>query len=102
MKKYIIKYADGSEQDCMVATHKTREEAGGEVMEYINSHRSLDTCKEILAANDLSGVHNIVLIHLSDANANAVQFQEEIQRQTLKTVNVASSGMIINFNKSPF
>lgn len=46
--------------------------------------------------------YNIVLIHLSDANANAVQFQEEIQRQTLKTVNVASPGMIINFNKSPF
>ena len=68
----------------------------------MKSHCSLDTCKEILAANDLSGVHNIVLIHLSDANANAVQFQEEIQRQTLKTVNVASPGMIINFNKSPF
>ena len=38
MKKYIIKYADGSEQDCMVATHKTRKEAGEELMEYINDH----------------------------------------------------------------
>ena len=38
MKKYIIKYADGSEQDCMVATHKTRKEAGEELMEYINNH----------------------------------------------------------------
>ena len=68
----------------------------------MKSHCSIDTCKEILEANDLSGVHNIVLIHLSDANANAVQFQEEIQRQTLKTVTVASPGIIINFNKSPF
>ena len=38
MKKFIIKYADGGEQDCMVATHKTRKEAGEELMEYINNH----------------------------------------------------------------
>ena len=38
MRKYIIKYADGSEQDCMVATHKTPKEAGEELMEYINNH----------------------------------------------------------------
>ena len=38
MKKYIIKYADGSEQDCMVATHKTPKEAREELMEYINNH----------------------------------------------------------------
>lgn len=38
MKKFIIKNADGSEQDCMVATHKTRNEAGEELMEYINDH----------------------------------------------------------------
>lgn len=38
MKKYIIKYADGSEQDCMVATHKTPKEAGEELKEYINNH----------------------------------------------------------------
>lgn len=38
MKKYLIKYADGSEQDCMVATHKTPKEAGEELMEYINNH----------------------------------------------------------------
>ena len=38
MKKYIIKYADGNEQDCMVAMHKTHKEAGEELMEYINNH----------------------------------------------------------------
>lgn len=38
MKKYIIKYEDGSEQDCMVAIHKTRNEAVKELMEYINDH----------------------------------------------------------------
>lgn len=38
MKKFVIKYADGSEQDCMFATHRTRKEAGKELMEYINNH----------------------------------------------------------------
>ena len=38
MKKYIIKYEDGSEQDCMVAIHKSRNEAVKELMEYINDH----------------------------------------------------------------
>ena len=38
MKKFIIKYADGNEQDLMVATHRTRKKAGEELMEYINNH----------------------------------------------------------------
>ena len=38
MKKYIFKYADGNEQDCMAAMHKTHKEAGEELMEYINNH----------------------------------------------------------------
>ena len=38
MKQLIIKYADGNEQDLMVATHRTRKKAGEELMEYINNH----------------------------------------------------------------
>lgn len=38
MKKYVIKNADGSEQTVMRAMHKTRKEAGEELMEYINNH----------------------------------------------------------------
>lgn len=38
MKKYRIKYADGREQYRMVATHKTRKEAWGELIEYIYNH----------------------------------------------------------------
>ena len=68
----------------------------------MKSHCSFDTCKEILLANDLSQVHNIVLIHLSDGNANAKEFKDGIQEATHKTVSVAIPGMKINFNKSPF
>jgi len=37
----------------------------------IESHMSLDTCKALLRANDLTAVNNIILIHLSDGNSNA-------------------------------
>ncbi len=68
----------------------------------LQSHLSYDTCRETLLANDLSQVNNIVLIHLSDGNSNANEFQQGIHEATGKTVHVAGKGMIINFNKEPF
>ena len=68
----------------------------------IQSHMSLETCKDVLRANDLTGVNNIVLIHLSDGNSNAELFKSEIVNLTGKNVHVAESGMVINFNKTPF
>lgn len=66
------------------------------------SHMSIETCKELLKANDLSEVNNIVLIHLSNGNSDAKNFQNEVKELTNKTVHVADSGMIIEFNKTPF
>lgn len=69
----------------------------------MKSHCSFDTCRETLLANDLSKVNNIVLIHLSDGNANANEFKQGIIEATGKTVHVAEKGMTIkNFNVSPF
>lgn len=68
----------------------------------MKSHMEFNTCKETLLANDLSGVNNIVLIHLSDGNSNASEFRQGIMEATGKTVHIAESGMTINFNKSPF
>jgi phosphoribosyl 1,2-cyclic phosphodiesterase len=68
----------------------------------IESHMSIETCKELLKANDLSEVNNIVLIHLSNGNSDAKNFQKEVKELTNKTVHVADSGMIIEFNKTPF
>lgn len=49
MKKYIIKRADGSEQNVMNAIHKSRKEAVETLMDYICKHnRYLDT----ICAND--------------------------------------------------
>lgn len=66
------------------------------------SHCSFAECRATLLAQDLSGVNNIVLIHLSDSNANAREFQADIEAETGKTVTIAESGITINFNKSPF
>lgn len=69
----------------------------------IQSHMSLSTCKQTLAAYDLSAVNNIVLIHLSDGNSDAKRFKREVEEQTGKMVYVAKAGMTIeNFNKNPF
>ena len=68
----------------------------------LQSHFSLAHCKEMLAANDLSKVNNIVLIHLSDSNSDEIQFQKEVAELTGKNVTVASNGMELNFNKTPF
>ena len=38
MKKYVIKYEDGSEQTVMQAIHGTRKEAGRELMRYLSYH----------------------------------------------------------------
>lgn len=69
----------------------------------IESHMNLQTCKDLLKANDLSAVNNIVLIHLSDSNSNELDFIKQIQETTGKVVHAARNGMVIsNFNKKPF
>lgn len=69
----------------------------------IQSHMNIETCKGLLSANDLRQVNNIVLIHLSNTNSNALQFKKEIETLTGKNVFVADAGMVIeNFNKEPF
>lgn len=68
----------------------------------LESHMSFTTCKEALLANDLRKVNNIVLIHLSDGNSNAEEFQKDIHLATGKAVHIADRGLKINFNKTPF
>lgn len=67
----------------------------------IQSHMNIDTCKKFLLANDLSGVNNIVLIHLSDGNSDELRFKKEVTEITGKTVHVAVAGLEIDFNKVP-
>lgn len=68
----------------------------------ITNHMSIQTAKELLAANDLSAVNNIVLIHLSDGNSNERDFQRQIELATSKTVTIADTGKEVLLNKTPF
>lgn len=68
----------------------------------IESHMNINTCKDLLKANDLTAVNNIVLIHLSDGNSNAADFKKQVEELTGKTVYIAEKNMNINFSKTPF
>lgn len=68
----------------------------------LRNHFSLRDCKNLLLANDLKNVINVVLIHLSDSNSNEKQFITEVFELTGKTTTAATAGMKINFNKTPF
>lgn len=68
----------------------------------LKSHLSLEHCKDLLRSNDLSRVNNIVLIHLSDRNSDEKRFQREVYELTGKNVTVASNGIELKFNLTPF
>lgn len=68
----------------------------------LTSHMDIETCKEVLRANDLSQVNNIVLIHLSDGNSDAGRFKREVEELTGKQVHIAEPNLEIPFNKTPF
>lgn len=63
------------------------------------SHLSLTTCIEALQANDLSAVNNIVLLHLSDDNADEAMFRKTVEASTGKKTYIAKKGLEIEFNK---
>ena len=68
----------------------------------IMAHMSLKTCMNFLENQDLSRVRNIMLIHLSDRNSNAAQFQAKITAQTGKKVTIAEPGVVLDLSNDPF
>lgn len=68
----------------------------------MDSHMSLAHLKEMLAANDLSAVNNIVLIHMSGSNSQKEAFVADIAKQTGKHTIAAEKGLTIEINKTPF
>ena len=56
----------------------------------LRSHLSLDNCKELLRANDLSEVKEIYLLHLSDNNSDEERFKKEVEAVTGRPVYIAA------------
>lgn len=63
------------------------------------SHMELKTCMSTLRANDLSGVDNIILLHLSDDNSDEKFFVETIRKATRRITYAASPGLDINLTR---
>lgn len=68
----------------------------------IKSHLSLETLLDIIAANDMTGVRNIVLIHLSPDNADEQVMKQVVTEHTGTNVIVAKQGIKLNLNNNPF
>lgn len=67
------------------------------------NHLSIQICKHYLSGCDLSQVSNIVLLHLSNSNSDAIRFQQEVQALTGKVTHIAVPGLVIeNFGIKPF
>ena len=58
----------------------------------LKSHMELDSVKAVLLAQDLTNVHNVVLLHLSGNNASARQCVAEVTATMGVPVHVASKG----------
>jgi len=66
---------------------------------------SLEHAVETLQKNDLSRLHNVVLIHLSSDNSNAAEFKLYTERKIRAAgaeVFVAAPGLEITLNDLPF
>jgi phosphoribosyl 1,2-cyclic phosphodiesterase len=68
----------------------------------MRSHFELENVKEFLRANDLREVRNVVLLHLSDGNSDAVKSKTEIEEVTGKRVYVADKGLEVDVSLYPF
>ena len=68
----------------------------------IHAHMEIETTKGILRANDLSGVNEIVLIHLSNGNSDERRFVREVQETSGKPVYAAVAGLELNLSINPY
>lgn len=60
------------------------------------SHMSIQSTLQLLEDNDLTGVKNIILIHLSDTNSDAVSFKRQVIKQTGLPTTIADKGVELN------
>ena len=68
----------------------------------LHSHMELKTATDYLRKCDLSGVNEIILIHLSGNNSDGGEFMAHVGRETGKPVYVARRDFEINLDKEPY
>ncbi len=68
----------------------------------LQSHFSLENVKKFLMANDLSQCREIILLHLSDSNSNALRMVKEIKELTGIKPVVADTGLEVSLEMFPY
>lgn len=70
----------------------------------LRGHMSLQTALDFISTNDNPALRNVVLIHLSDKNADSAEFLQKTKETTKygADVYVASKGLEVNLNLLPF
>lgn len=68
----------------------------------LRSHMSLDTCRKTLLAQDLTSAQRVLLLHLSEGNADAPHCQRTIQDATGLPTEIATPGLTLTIDKTPF
>jgi len=68
----------------------------------LESHMSLENCKNFLSANNLSKCRNIILLHLSEGNSNKTRMKQEISELTGINTVVAKPGLEIELELYPY
>lgn len=68
----------------------------------LKSHFSLENVKQFLVVNDLSKCREIVLLHLSDINADSERMIREIEDLTGIRPKIADRGLEISLNQFPY
>ena len=68
----------------------------------LKSHMEIENTKQILRAQDLSNVNEIILIHLSEGNSDEYRFVSEVREVTHKETLAAKAGMSIELNVTPY
>lgn len=64
----------------------------------MTSHMSIRNCIDTLKRMDLSMTHDIMLIHLSDGNADERDFVKRVREATGKRTYVAKAGLSVNMD----
>lgn len=65
------------------------------------SHMEIKTVERMMRTLDMTDVVDVILLHLSDRNADRKDFQQRIANITGKTC-IAAQKMIIDFDKQPY
>lgn len=94
MDSYYIKYLFKNLTHICIECNYSKHTIGPDIhpaqkRRLMRSHMSLETLVKLLAANDLRGVREIHLLHLSDSNSDERLFKDTIQGETGIPVYIA-------------